>query len=150
MLSLNIKKNLIIFHLISGLQVNFHKSNILGVNVDPSWLQNAAKSLQCKIGEFPVMYLGLPIGGNMSLLNSWNLVIDRMEKKLATWKGKTLSIGGRLTLIKASISSLPLYYMSLFPMPKGIIAKIVRLQRQFFWSGTKEKKPYSSRVLECD
>lgn len=46
-----------------------------------------------------------------------------------------LSLEGRITLIKASLSSLPLYYMSLFPIPKGVIAKNVKIQRQFFWSG---------------
>lgn len=51
---MNIKKTLIIFHRASGLQVNFHKCNILRSNLDPSWLHLAAKSLQCKIGFFPI------------------------------------------------------------------------------------------------
>lgn len=84
---MNIKKSLIIFHLVFGLQVNFHKSSILGLNLDSTWLQFAADSLQCKMGEFPFTYLGLPIGGNSSLLSTWDLVVNRMNQKLASWKG---------------------------------------------------------------
>lgn len=60
----NIKKVLILFHLASGLQVNFHKSSLFGINIEESWLKSAAQSLHCKIGKFPFLYLGLPIGGN--------------------------------------------------------------------------------------
>lgn len=59
---MNIKKTLIIFHLASGLQVNFCKCSILGMNIESSWLKMAAEALQCRIGGFPFLYLGLPIG----------------------------------------------------------------------------------------
>ena len=131
----NIKKALILFQLASGLQVNFHKSSIHGIHVDNHWLQGAAASLLCKVGSFPLTYLGLPIGGNSSRIALWDPIIKKIEKKLATWKGKLLSMAGRLALIKASIASLPLYYMSLFPAPKGVIEVINKLQRQFLWSG---------------
>lgn len=61
-------------------------------------------------------------------------MIERMEKRLASWKGKLLSIGGRLTLIKSTLSNLAVYYLSLFPIPKGVADKIVKLQRDFFWA----------------
>lgn len=53
-----------------------------------------------------------------------------------------LSLGGHLNLIKASLSILSLYYMSLFAIPKGIIAKIVKLQRQLFWSCEIGRNPF--------
>lgn len=139
---MNVKKTLILFQLSSGLQINFHKSAIMGVNIDDSWLEMAAQSLQCKVGHFPLTYLGLPIGGNSSRIQCWDPIIERMEKKLASWKGKLLSIGGRLTLIKASLSNLPMYYMSLFPLPHGVIEKITRLQRNFLWGSSVGKKPF--------
>lgn len=140
---LNIKKTLILFQLASGLQVNFHKSSIHGIHLDDSWLQSMAKTLLCKVGVFPMTYLGLPIGGNTSRIALWNPIIERIERKLASWKGKLLSIAGRLTLIKASIASLPLYYMSLFQAPKGVIEKINKLQRQFLWGGEGGKNAMS-------
>lgn len=137
---MNIKAVLILFQLSSGLQVNFHKSSIIGLNVDESRLQQAAKSLLCKTGSLPFTYLGLPIGGNSSRIALWDPIIEKLRKKLSSWKGSLLSQGGRSTLIKASLSSLPLYYMSIFPIPSGVIEKIRKIQSHFFWSGSREKR----------
>lgn len=148
---LNIKKSLILFQLVSGLKVNFHKTSMIGINVEDSWLQSAAKALLCKTGSLPLTYLGLPIGGSLNRTAIWDPVLARMEKKLASWKGNLLSIGGRTILIKASLSSLPLYYMSLFPIPKGVLEKIIKIQRKFMWCGSTEKRGMtlvSWRMLE--
>lgn len=107
--------------------------------MEETWVQRTADSLLCKVGKLPFTYLGLLIGGNSSGLDLWEPIMDRMGKKLATWKSKMLSIGGRLTLLKASLTSLPVYFMSLFRMPKGIADKIGKLQRQFLWGGSPEK-----------
>lgn len=80
------------------------------------------------------------IGGSISRLATWEPLIEKMRKKLATWKGKLLSIGGRLTLLKASISNLPIYFMSLYPMPQGVIDKITKIQRNFLWSRGMDKR----------
>lgn len=138
---LNIKCVLILFQLASGLQVNFHKSSLMGLNISKTWLKEAASSLLCKEGCIPFTYLGLPIGGNSSRINAWSPIIEKMSKRLATWKGRLLSIGGRITLIKSSLTSLPLYYMSLFHMPKGVVNEINKIIRAFLWCGSPEKKP---------
>jgi len=46
---------------------------------------------------------------------------ERFEKRLSSWKGKHLSIGGRLTMITSVLSSLPMYMMSFFPIPRGVL-----------------------------
>lgn len=136
----NIKKILILFELTSGLQINFHKSELLGINTSQFWLQEAAAKLHCKVGSFPIVYLGLPIGGTISRISLWDPLIEKMKKKLVSWKGKLLSIGGRITLLKASLSNLPIYYMSLYPLPQGVIDKIIKIQRNFIWSGGMDKR----------
>lgn len=74
------KKALILFHLVSGFQVNFHKSSLIGINVSEAWLNRAAEVMLCKVGNLPFTYLGLPIGSNISRINSWEPIIDRMKK----------------------------------------------------------------------
>ena len=36
----------------------------MGVNVSRSWLLEAASVLNCKVSSLPIMYLGLPVGGD--------------------------------------------------------------------------------------
>ena len=43
-------------------------------------------------------------------------------------------------LIKAVLSSLPLYYLSLFKMPAKVAHEINKLQRRFLWSGKSQGK----------
>ena len=136
----NIKMVLILFQLTSGLKINFHKSEILGVHVAESTLRDWAQILRCKVGRFPMTYLGLPLGGSTSRVACWEPLLTRMNNKLAAWKSKLLSIGGRLTLIKASLSNLPMYFMSLYPIPKSVIEKIISIQRRFLWNGKPDQK----------
>ncbi|XP_071713216.1 uncharacterized protein [Rutidosis leptorrhynchoides] len=56
-------------------------------------------------GALPISYLGLPIGSSMSNEKSWELVFDNFGKRLENLKARSLSYGGRLTLIKLGGSS---------------------------------------------
>ena len=51
-----------------------------------------------------------------------------------------MSFGGRLTLVKSILSSLPLYYCSLFRVPSCVINQLERVRRDFFWGGIGERK----------
>lgn len=60
----SIKYLLRIFKLLSGLKVNFHKSNLYGIHVDPVQLRNKTSQLGCEMGSGPIKYLGLKVGVN--------------------------------------------------------------------------------------
>jgi hypothetical protein len=47
-------------------------------------------------------------------------------------------MGGRLTLLKNTSSSLPTYYLSLFTIPISVANRLERLQQKFLWDGTGE------------
>ena len=81
----------------------------------------------------------------MNRCSTWKPVVKKIEDRLASWKAKLLSRAGRLTLIKSVLNSLPVYFMSMFKMPKAIVMKIVKLQRRFFWGGRNDaNKGYPS------
>jgi hypothetical protein len=66
-------------------------------------------------------------------------IIEKIERCLAGWKRLYLSKGGRITLIKSTLSNLPTYFMSLFPLPTSVANRIEKLQRDFLWGGMGEE-----------
>ena len=69
-------------------------------------------------------------------------VEERLEKRLSSWKGKLLSIGGRLVLVNLVLSNMVLYMISFFQLPKGVLQKLDYFWSRFFWQGDSEKKKY--------
>ena len=53
-----------------------------------------------------------------------------------------LSKGGRITLMKSTLSSLPTYFLSLFPMPVSVARCIDKFQRDFLWGDMGEGKKF--------
>nr|GFA10581.1 RNA-directed DNA polymerase, eukaryota [Tanacetum cinerariifolium] len=68
----------------------------------------------------------------MSRHNAWGSTVDKLRSRLSKWKVKTLSIGGRLTLLKAVFGASPLYNMSIFKVPKGILNSMEAIRSKFF------------------
>lgn len=96
----------------------------------------------CKVGTFPTSYLGLPLGARYKSLNIWDGVIEKFERKSASWKMQYLSFGGRLTLINSVLDSIPTYLMSLFPLPTKIQERLDRLRRDFLWEGNSDTRKF--------
>jgi len=134
---------LLLFEDVSGLKVNFHKSILTGVNISDSWLSEAALVMNCLKGTIPFTYLGLPIGGDPRKLSFWKPVLDRIVAHLSSWNNKFLSFGGRLVLLKFVFSYLPVYFLSFFKAPTGIISSIESLFRKLFWGGGEDNRKIS-------
>ena len=91
-------------------------SILLVVNVED--LDVLSLELGCKTETLPTTYLGLPLGMCRNSTAVWDGVEERFKKKLAMWKKQYISKGGRLTLIRSTLSNLPIYIMSFFRIPK--------------------------------
>nr|GEW47712.1 RNA-directed DNA polymerase, eukaryota [Tanacetum cinerariifolium] len=96
------------FQLASGLKINVQKSQVLGVGVSLDIVNQGASIIGCSVMHAPFKYLGV------------------------TWKVKTLFIGGRLTLLKSVLGAVPLYTMSIYKAPKGVLHEMEMIQNSFF------------------
>ncbi|KAJ9685133.1 hypothetical protein PVL29_017245 [Vitis rotundifolia] len=137
---LTLKSILLVFGHISGLKVNLDKSNIYGINIGQNHLHRLAKLLDCKAFGWPILYLGLPLGGNPKSGGFWDPMIERISSRLDGWQKAYLSFGGRITLIQSCLTHMPCYFLSLFKIPVSVAARIERMQRDFLWSGVGEGK----------
>ncbi|GJT49373.1 hypothetical protein Tco_0975530 [Tanacetum coccineum] len=77
------------------------KSQVLGVGVPRSSIEAMAASIGCSIMQNKFRYLGVMVGECMSRYKAWDDVVLKLRTRLSKWKAKTLSIGGRLTLLKS-------------------------------------------------
>ncbi|KAK2652984.1 hypothetical protein Ddye_012840 [Dipteronia dyeriana] len=104
------------------LRSNLNKSCLVKVGskepMDIEW----AIIFRCTRSSLPITYLGLPLGGNSYEEAFWNLVINKVERRLALWKKGFMSKGGRLVMIK------------------GVAKRIEKLQREFLWNDDIVKK----------
>ena len=127
---------------LSGLRINLNKSEILPIGSVDNVLELATK-LGCGIGSLPTFYLGLPLGAKHKAVGVWDTVEDRFRNRLASSKSQYISKGGRLTLIRSMLSSLPIYFLSLFRMPILVGSRLEKIQREFLWGGgSLEKIPH--------
>jgi hypothetical protein len=122
--ALNMKLILCIFEQLSRLKINFHKSEVFCFGKAKEVEDEYITLFGCPAGSFPFRYLGIPIDFRKLKNGEWKLVEDRFERKLASWLGKLLSYGDRLVLINSVLTSLPMFMLSFFEIPKGVLKRI--------------------------
>jgi len=118
--------------------VNFLKSSIGGVGVGAFYIQGFAAILNCEVMKVPFKYLGLSIGRCHKRGAFWDGVMARIKSRLGRWKGRNLSMAKRICLIKSVISTIPLFYMTMFIILVIVIKKMVSIQRKFLWGWGSE------------
>lgn len=128
----NLKLLLYMYELMAGLKNNFHKSEIITINDEENWDPVYAEILNCQVGTFPIIYLGVPVSPSRLHISDWLPLVEKSAKKLDIWKGGAMSIAGRSTLINASLSNTPIYLMSIYMLPKIISSRLDKIRRSFF------------------
>ena len=138
----NIKFLLYLHEGMSGLKINFDKSEVIMVDQDPEKSSIFSEMFNCSIGKWPIKYLGVPVSGSRLRVADCIPLVEKINKRLDGWKGSSLSLGGRLTLLNACLSSIPIYCMSMSLLHKTIIKKIDVIRKRFFWQGGGTKRKY--------
>ncbi|KAL5153812.1 hypothetical protein HKD37_19G053302 [Glycine soja] len=128
------------FELSSGLKINYGKSSFGVLGQSEQWKLQAASYLNCRIMPLPFSYLGIPIGANPRRYGLWDPILRKTESKLSRWKQRHLSYGGRVTLIKATLTSIPIFYLFFFKIPN---------RRRFLWGGGLDHKKIAWVKWDC-
>jgi hypothetical protein len=128
----------------TGLKINYHKSQLMPINIDMENAQALAQILGCQVGTMPFTYLGLPLGTTRPTVAELMPLVDRVERRLtstAIW----LTYGGRVTYINAALTPLLIYALCVLKIPLQLIEFIDRARKHCLWRKTEdmEEKTYS-------
>ena len=85
-------------------------------------------------------YLGTPIFTTRRTTNSYQYLVDKIQKRIEGWQAKYLSMAGRATLIKATVASIPIYAMQTMLLPQKISHQIDKLSYRFLWGDTTSRR----------
>ncbi|KAI3473565.1 hypothetical protein Pfo_031528 [Paulownia fortunei] len=64
----------------------------------------------------------------------------KMRYKLQGWEKSTLAHGGRLALIKNTLSTMPIYLLQVLQPPKMVLHRIEQIMARFFWGTYGDQK----------
>jgi len=81
-------------------------------------------------------YLGLPTVNGKETKATCQDVVARVDRKLAGWKAKCLSLVGCVALIQATITAIPAYNMQTAEIPRSALDELDRKVRIFLLGGT--------------
>lgn len=86
------------------------------------------------------IYLGVHIFVGRPKAFYFNHIVDNIKVKLANWKAKVLSMVGRIQLVKSTILSMLIHYLSIYHWSGSIVKMIEKWLRNFIWSGNRDIK----------
>lgn len=89
-----------------------------------------------------IKYLGCPlyIGGQRIIY--YTDIVEKVIKKVTGWQSKVLNFGGKITLVKHVLQSIPIHILAAISPPKTTINYIKRVIADFFWGIDKDRKKY--------
>ena len=138
----NLKFLLLCFQQMSGLKVNFDKSEVMVFGYCQDERQSIADRLNCHLRSFPTTYLGIPISDARLTVAGLRPTAGKLQHRIEPWQGRWLSKAARKVLINSSLSSLLLFVMSFYSLPETLHHEIATVQGRFFWAGEGDKQKY--------
>lgn len=137
----NVKLCLTNYEMASGQLINFDKSSISFSPKTPPEIKHYVQDMfHIRQVQGHSLYLGLPTFSIKSKRLIFGYLRDKVSRRLADWKNKLLSAGGKEVLLKAVIQAIPTYTMACFKVPDSICSDINRLCASFWWGDSNEKR----------
>ena len=95
-----------------------------------------------------VKILGIYFSYNEEIMKEKNFisVIKKIENVLAVWRMRSLTLAGKITVLKSLIFAKIVFISFLSNIPSCIIKKLIVLKREFLWDGKPPKIKHSSLV----
>ena len=76
-------------------------------------------------------YLGTPIFTTRWKATAYQYLVDKIQRKIEGWQAKYMSVARRVTLIKSTSTSIPIYAMQTTLLPQTISKQLDKLNCKF-------------------
>ncbi|KAL6218936.1 hypothetical protein ACLB2K_012143 [Fragaria x ananassa] len=136
-----IKKCLDAFCNLSGQEVSFQKSMLYcSPNTSKKMARKISRICGSALTDNLGKYLGMPLIHSTVTKKTYRPIVEKVQSKLVGWKSKTLNFVGRLTLVQAVTSTIPIYAMQTAKLPVATCDSLDKLSRDFLLGDCDEKK----------
>ena len=115
----------------SGLNINLSKCAAYPIHCHDVNLEDVLQGFPCPVKNFPCTYLGLPLHTRQLRRVDIQPIIDKVANRLPAWKGSFLNKSARLKLVNTVLSSIPVYFLTIFG-PKKMGYQEVRQDQKGF------------------
>jgi hypothetical protein len=120
----------------SGARINNAKSELilLGSSRNNTNLWSAVPAKLVAEGD-TTRYLGVQIGSSPSQSALWDTVCTKFRNTLAAWSHRSLSLKGKVTVIRALASSKLWFVAAVCAPPSKLISSLQQAVYRFLWNG---------------
>ncbi|GKC99545.1 RNA-directed DNA polymerase, eukaryota, reverse transcriptase zinc-binding domain protein, partial [Tanacetum coccineum] len=120
--------------------------------ISASILRRALDEFSMSSGLYPNMsksttfYGNVPesIKGEIHLVMPFRVLVEKVKNRILDWRNKSLSLAGKLQLVASVLSSLHVYWASMFILPVFVCDSIDKLLKNFVWSKDESGKGIAS------
>lgn len=129
------------FYLASGQKISLPKFRVyFSRNMDREAQGVISKALNIKATDDLGLYLSMPMLTSSVTREKFQYICERIDRKLMGWKTKYLSLAGRITLAKSTLTTMENYPMQATKLPRTICDEVDKKVRKFIWSGSDAKQ----------
>ncbi|XP_071686371.1 uncharacterized protein [Rutidosis leptorrhynchoides] len=116
-------------------------------NVSNHYKEHIVNLMPFEEDSVPIKYLGVPLIASRLFYNDFKILVDPVKSRINSWKNKFLPFAGRVQLISYVLSSMQIYWRSVFLLPSAIIKEIEDLMRELLWCQGSMKKAHIRSIL---
>jgi len=126
------------FSLVAGPELNLTKSEGLWLGTD-RYSQEKPAGLNWPTE--PVKALGIYFGYDDQKCNqlNWETKLQKLDQKLNAWKKRSLTLMGRILIVKSFGLSQLIYNAAVLAAPEYVIKRATDIVYKFIWNGKKDK-----------
>jgi hypothetical protein len=123
-----------------GLKTNIQKSSVVPIQYGDDEIASMHSLLPCRMENFPINYLGLPLSIYKFKRVQLQPLIDRLADLLLGWRADFMTRTGRVVHVQFVITATVIYQAMVLDLPPWFIKAVDKIHRRYFWKGRMDAK----------